>query len=140
MDLIIQENCEGICWETIRNALKEAGMGYYTPEMHRLAFENSFAVAFIFHDNQLVGFGRALCDGAYQAGIYDIVVVPAYQGKGIGRIIMDTILPKIAHCNIILYANPGKEAFYDQWGFRILKTGMGKFLHPAKMAEKGISF
>ena len=95
-------------------------------------------VAFIFHDGRMIGFGRALSDGAYQAAIYDIVVLPAYQGEGIGRIILDTLFRKITHCNVLLYANPGKEDFYGRWGFRILKTGMGKFLNPEKMEEKGI--
>lgn len=138
MDLIIQEHCKGIHWEDIRVALKEAGMGYYTPDLHRQAFENSFAVAFVFHESRMIGFGRALSDGAYQAAIYDIVVIPAYQGQSIGRLILDELLKKISHCNIILYANPGKEDFYAKFGFRIMKTGMGRFLKAKKMEEKGV--
>ncbi len=138
MNFIIQENCDGIRWEWIRDALKEAGMGYYEPDQHRKAFQNSYAVVFVFHGDQMVGFGRAMSDGAYQAAIYDIVVIPAYQGKGIGKTIMDRLLQKIAPFNMILYANPGKEAFYEKMGFRFLKTGMGKFLNPRRMEEKGM--
>ena len=94
MDLIIQEHCKGIRWEDIREALKEAGMGYHTPDEHRKAFENSYAVIFVLCSGRLIGFGRALSDGAYQASIYDIVVIPAHQGQGIGRLILDSLLAK----------------------------------------------
>ncbi|MDD5169931.1 MAG: GNAT family N-acetyltransferase [Syntrophales bacterium] len=138
MNLRIQEHCENIDWELIRDALKEAGMGYYEPDLHRRAFQSSFAVVFVFHEDRLIGFGRALSDGAYQAAIYDVVVIPEHQGKGIGRVMMENLLQKVAHCNLILYANPGKEGFYSTMGFRLLKTGMAKFLHPEKMEKKGI--
>jgi len=61
---------------------------------------------FIFDSDQLIGFGRAISDGAYQAAIYDIVVLPEYQKQGIGRLIMERILQKISNCNTILYVNP----------------------------------
>ena len=113
-------------------------MGHYDANLHQQAFQCSFAVVFVFHDDRMVGFGRALSDGAYQAAIYDFVVIPDYQGKGIGQTILKRLCRKIAHCNVILYANPGREGFYAKAGFCMLKTGMGRFLNPQKMEEKGI--
>ena len=138
MELFIQEHCDNIDWISVRDALKEVGMSYYEPDMHRRAFEGSYAVVFVFSGGNLIGFGRVLSDGAYQAGVYDIVVKPPFQGRGIGRRIMNHLLQKIAHCNIILYANPGKEGFYEKLGFRFLLTGMGKFLHPQVLAARGL--
>jgi len=137
MNLRIQRNCEGIDWNQIRDALKQAGMGYYTPEQHQVAFQNSFAVVFAFDGDNLIGFGRAMADGAYQAAVYDIVVLPEYQKRGIGRLIMERILEKIAHCNIILYANIGREGFYEKLGFRRMKTAMARFLRPEVMEKRG---
>jgi len=134
----IQETCGGIDWTGIPQALREAGMGYYEPERHRRAFENSFATAFVFDGSRLVGFGRVLSDGAYQAALYDVVVLPAWQGRGIGRAILEHLLQKVRDCNAILYANPGKEGFYGRLGFRRLTTGMGRFLRPGRMEEKGM--
>jgi len=137
MDLRIQENCENIDWHQIRDYLKLVGMGYHNPESHQKAFFNSFSVVFIFDREELVGFGRAISDGAYQAAIYDVVVIPEYQKRGIGKLIMEKILQKISNCNIVLYANTGREGFYAKLGFRLMKTSMAKFLRPEIMKEKG---
>jgi len=138
MDYRIQDTCNGVDWSSIADALREAGMGYYEPERHRRAFENSFAVAFVFEGSRLAGFGRVLSDGAYQAALYDLIVLPAWQGRGIGRAILEHLLQKVRDCNVILYANPGKEGFYDRLGFRRLTTGMGRFIQPRRIEEKGM--
>jgi GNAT superfamily N-acetyltransferase len=137
MDLRIQENCENIDWSQIRDYLKLVGMGYHKPESHQKAFMNSYSVVFVFDRERLIGFGRSVSDGAYQAAIYDIVVIPEYQRLGIGRLIMERILQKISHCNVILYANLGREGFYEKQGFCMMKTAMAKFLRPEIMKEKG---
>jgi len=137
MDLRIQENCENIDWNQIRDYLKLAGMGYHKPESHQKAFLNSFSVVFIFGHEKLIGFGRAISDGSYQAAIYDVVVIPEYQKRGVGRLIMERILQKISNCNIILYANLGREEFYEKMGFRLMNTAMAKFLRPEIMKDKG---
>ena len=94
-------------WKAVSNILKDVGMGYYEPDLHKKAFNNSYVIVFVYHDNRMIGFGRAISDGAYQAAIYDCAVVPELQGKGIGRMIMKNILSKVNQCNIILYASPG---------------------------------
>ncbi|MPN38554.1 hypothetical protein SDC9_186078 [bioreactor metagenome] len=68
-----------------------------------------------------------------------MAVIPEYQGKGIGKIIVDTILKTIPQCNVILYAAPGKDAFYEKLGFRRMKTGMALFLNSERMQEKGFT-
>ena len=35
----------------------------------------------------MIGFGRAISDGTYQAAIYDVAVNPDFQKKGLGNII-----------------------------------------------------
>ena len=137
MDLRIQENCENIDWNQIRDYLKLVGMGYHKPESHQKAFLNSFSVVFIFDHEKLIGFGRAISDGSYQAAIYDVVVIPEYQKQGVGRLIMERILQKISNCNIILYANLGRGEFYEKMDFRLMNTAMAKFLRPEIMKDKG---
>jgi len=70
--------------------------------------------------------GRALCDGEYQAAIYDMVVLPEYQGKGIGKEMISRIFKKLPVENIILYSVPGREGFYMKCGFRKMRTAMAK--------------
>lgn len=50
---------------------------------------------------------RALCDGEYQAAIYDMVVLPEYQGKGMFGRLRD----KLSAEYIILYSIPGRKDF-----------------------------
>jgi ribosomal protein S18 acetylase RimI-like enzyme len=114
-------------------------MGYFDVETHKKAFENSYAVVFVFEEDKLIGFGRALSDGAYQATLYDIAVVPEYQGQGIGRRIVENLLSRLSQCNVILYAAVGKENFYQKLNFKRLKTGMGMFLNSTLMQEKGFT-
>lgn len=139
MNLRIQESCESIDWQKIRDSLKRVGMAYYEPELHQKAFLSSFSVVFIFDHDELIGFGRAISDGAYQAAIYDVVVLPEYQKQGIGRLIMERILQNISNCNTVLYVNPGREEFYAKFGFRLVKTAMAIYLHPTIMKEKGFT-
>ncbi len=139
MDIEIKTDCTGVQWEDVREILKSVGMGHYTPEMHRQAFEASFAKVFVFDAGRLIGFGRAISDGAYQAAVYDCAVVEEFQGKGIGRRIMEEIMGRISHCNTILYASPGKEGFYRKHGFRNLRTGMGRFIREDVMRQRGFT-
>ena len=114
-------------------------MAYHDPDVHRTAFEASYVTVFVYHGDRLLGFGRAISDGAYQAAIYDCAVVPEYQRRGIGTIIVKNIMQPISHCNVILYASPGKEGFYQKYGFRKMLTGMARFRNPISMAERGFT-
>lgn len=91
----------------------------------------------MFDEDNLVGFGRAISDGEYQAAIYDVAVLPSYQGKGIGKMIIRTIVDNNADCNFILYASPGKEPFYEKENFKRMKTGMALFIDEERMQRNG---
>lgn len=137
MNFRIQHDCLNIDWNCVSETLKKVGMAYYEGQIHKKAFENSHTVVFVFDGDTLVGFGRAISDGAYQAAIYDIAILPQYQCKGIGKLIMDNIIKSLPQCNFILYASPGKEIFYEKMNFKKMKTGMALFLNPKNMEKKG---
>ncbi len=139
MEITLQLDCSNIDWNNVSEILKRVGMGYYDGEVHRKAFENSHSVVFAFDGKQMIGFGRAISDGAYEAAVYDIAVVPEYQGKGVGKAIMESIIQRLSHCNIILFASPGKEPFYKKLNFRKMKTGMALFVNEELMCSKGFT-
>ena len=139
MEVDIKHDCAGVDWKTVSETLKCVGMAYDEPDVHKRAFEASHTTVFVYHANRLIGFGRAISDGVYQAAIYDCAVLPEFQRKGIGTTIMKNILPRISHCNVILYASPGKEGFYQTHGFRKMKTGMAHFKKSAAMREHGFT-
>jgi len=139
MNLRIQRDTKNINWDQVVDTLQQVGMGYHSSEIHQRAFENSYTVVFVFDDDKLVGFGRAISDGEYQAAIYDVAVSPLYQGKGIGKMIIQAIVENTANCNFILYASPGKEPFYEKESFKRMKTGMALFVNSQRMQEKGFT-
>ena len=135
MGLKIITDCSGVNWKAIADVLRTVGMAYHEPEVHRSAFEASHTTVFVYEDSKLTGFGRAISDGEYQGAIYDVAVLPEAQGKGIGKVIIQTILNRLPHCNLILYATPGMEGFYKKLGFGSMKTGMGLFRTPQAMQK-----
>lgn len=139
MKLDVRYDCATVDWSIVSEMLKSVGMAYHAPDVHKRAFEASHTTVFVYHSEILVGFGRALSDGEYQAAIYDVAVHPSDQGKGVGKLIIQSILKRIPKCNIILYASPGKEGFYQKLGFRKMKTGMALFKDSTGMIAKGFT-
>lgn len=139
MKLDIKHDCSGVDWKAIAETLKSVGMAHYEPGVHQRAFEASHTTVFIYHAERLIGFGRAISDGVYQAAVYDCAVLPEFQGQGIGSIIMNNIMSALPDCNVILYASPGKEGFYQKLGFRRMKTGMARFRNSASMRTSGFT-
>ncbi|MFA5323585.1 MAG: GNAT family N-acetyltransferase [Smithella sp.] len=139
MGLDIQLDCADVSWQFVADALRRVGMAYAEPAAHQKSFENSQVTVFIRREGQLIGFGRAISDGVFQAAIYDVAVIPEYQAQDIGTIIIKTIVDKLSNCNFILYAAPGKEGFYQKLGFRKMKTGMALFQKVQQMQERGFT-
>ncbi|WP_028579680.1 GNAT family N-acetyltransferase [Desulfogranum japonicum] len=139
MKIEIKTEIENIDWQLISDTLKSVGMAYYSPEKHQTAFESSYCKIFLYDHNKLVGFGRAISDGAYQAAIYDCAVLEEYQGKGLGKLLVQEILKRLQNLNVILYAAPGKESFYAKQGFKKMKTGMAFFVNQDSMSARGFT-
>jgi ribosomal protein S18 acetylase RimI-like enzyme len=139
MNLRFQFDIENINWELVSEILQKVGMAFHASEKHKRAFSNSHTVVFVFDNENLIGFGRVISDGAYQAAIYDVAILPEYQFKGIGKTIIQHILERTPGCNYILYAAPGKELFYEKINFKKMKTGMALFVNSERMQQKGFT-
>jgi len=139
MEISIKTDCNGVNWHTVSEILKSVGMAYHEPEKHKKAFDASYAKVFLYSADTLVGFGRAISDGTYQAAVYDCAVGVEYQGRGLGKMILEILLSRLQDCNVILYASPGKEGFYEKIGFRKMKTGMAKFIKSESMIDRGFT-
>jgi GNAT superfamily N-acetyltransferase len=101
----------------------------------RAAAHSLFAVSAVVN-GEVVGAGRITGDGALWAYIQDMLVLPEYQGRGIGRRLMEELLAFLERtapkgCNIALVAAPGKSGFYAKFGFELFpadKPGMRRRL------------
>jgi len=86
--------------------------------------KNSFILVCFRIDGKPVAIGRAISDRGYVVYIADVIVIPEYQGRGLGREIMNTILDRIKgslkpgyRVMVNLMAAKGKEEFYKKFGF-----------------------
>ena len=67
----------------------------------------------------MIGFGRATSDSVYRGTIWDIVVHPKYQGAGLGRKLVETILsyPRMSHVEKVYLMTTYQQNFYKRIGF-----------------------
>lgn len=71
-------------------------------------------------DGRIVGMGRVLSDGASDAYIQDLAVLPDYRHQGIGRELVKRLVARCQEAGlpwIALVAEPNTEAFYASLGF-----------------------
>jgi ribosomal protein S18 acetylase RimI-like enzyme len=90
-----------------------------------------FAVAMDPATGSAVGMGRVLSDGVSDGYIQDIIVLPLYRRRGVGKKIVALLLKECRACGlgwIGLVAEPGSERFYLPLGFRPMK-GYVPFLY-----------
>jgi GNAT superfamily N-acetyltransferase len=84
------------------------------------AVANSQYVVTAYDGEKLIGFGRVVTDGVLHAMLYDMIVHPDYQGRGIGTNILGML---VKWCNemhirdVQLFCARGKSAFYGKSGF-----------------------
>ncbi len=82
-----------------------------------------FAVAIHISTRKTVGMGRVISDGISDAYFQDIVVLPEFRGKGVGRMILNALLDECLAREIswmALIAEPGTGDFYTPLGFRTM--------------------
>ena len=92
-----------------------------SPERVMQALQASWYVLCAYFDEQLVGIGRLVSDGVLHAMIYELIVLPDYQGQGIGGEILEALVKKCQETgvrDIQLFCARGKRHFYEKRGFQ----------------------
>jgi GNAT superfamily N-acetyltransferase len=116
-----------------------APLGDKPPDALATVFGNSMFTCFVYYGATLAGAGRALADGLDCAYIADVAVHPDHQRRGLGSgIIRRLVAAAQGHKKIILYANPGTEAFYGKLGFLRMNTALAIWRDPARAIESGL--
>jgi len=131
-------SADGVDWEELAALYRAAPLGDKKPAALERAFGNSLFKCFACEDGRLVGAGRVLADGADCAYLCDVAVLPGHQGTGLGkRIVGHLVEASRGHRKIILYAVPGKEGFYEGFGFLRMTTAMAIFENQQQQLERG---
>tara|TARA_Y100001978_G_scaffold2264_1_gene1920 strand:- start:78 stop:566 length:489 start_codon:yes stop_codon:yes gene_type:complete len=81
---------------------------------------NSDVIVSLWINNKILGFGRALSDGVYRSVLWDIVIDDDYQGKGYGKLIVNSLLDskKIKPSEKVYLMTSNQKDFYCQIGFK----------------------
>ena len=68
---------------------------------------------------QLIGFARATSDGVFRATIWDVMIAPDYQGAGLGRRLVETLIahPHLSRVERIYLMTTHQQRFYERIGF-----------------------
>jgi N-acetylglutamate synthase-like GNAT family acetyltransferase len=84
-----------------------------------IAIANSNPVITVWNEAQMIGFARATSDGVYRAVIWDVVIHPDYQGAGLGRKLVQTVLshPNLSRVERVYLMTTHQQAFYEKIGF-----------------------
>jgi ribosomal protein S18 acetylase RimI-like enzyme len=104
---------------TIRLA---AGLSRKSVEAATIGLKNGLFSVVAYHDKTPIGIGRVIGDGGCFFEIVDIAVIPEHQKRGVGDLIMRTLMAYI-HKNapstayVSLMADHGTPKFYERYGF-----------------------
>ena len=122
----LEELCDSVGWA--RRPIRKV----------KKAIECSFLVVTMWeikgNRRRLVVFARATSDHAFNATVWDVVIHPNLQSKGLGKALMQYIIRKLRHSdisNITLFADPQVVDFYRRLGFVLDPEGIkGMFWYP----------
>lgn len=131
MDIIILSDFSQASLDQMREVYHSVGWTKHTNEIIERVFEASSFIALATVNGRIIGFGRALSDGVFNASIYDVVVHRDYQKQGIAKKIMEFLLDRLKNVSCVhLISTTGNEEFYKKLGLHKLKTGMARYLNP----------
>jgi len=128
---------DGIDWVKAAAIFELAPLGTREPDVLRKTFENSDLTCFAWDGETLVGIARALSDHTVHSVIYDLCMLPEYQGQGLGTRMMEAMLERLGTPGVVLWSVPGKESFYARFGFKPMLTAMARFEDPERSAAGG---
>ena len=101
---------------------KSVGWSMYTRDPARLerALTHSLTVLSAYEGKQLVGLIRAVGDGETILFIQDLLVLPEYQRRGIGKQLIEALLarfPEVRQRVLLTHDDPKTRSFYKAAGF-----------------------
>jgi len=87
----------------------------------KLMLKNSSVITSVWIDDEIIGFGRAHSDKVFRAILWDVIVSNEMQGKGIGKLIVDSLThsKEIKNVEKVYLMTTNCKEFYSQIGFII---------------------
>ena len=118
----IKENCLSV--EEYLGIRKCVNWKSLKTEQAKTALKNSLFIISAYENDKLVAMGRIVGDGAVICYVQDLIVVPDYQGNGVGSMILERLIRFVETMRIengemmlCLMCAKGRESFYEKHGF-----------------------
>lgn len=88
-------------------------------EQIKQAIENSICFG-VYQNNAQIGFGRVITDYSLFAYLGDVFILPEYQGNGLGKWLVETILnePTLVNIKSWLLGTKDAHGLYEKFGFK----------------------
>ena len=103
---------------------RRVGWCEFPLEEAQAGIDNSYMITCARDEEKAIGVVRLLWDGGYIAFLSDVIVDPDYQGQGIGKKLVESVIQRVKanmkpgyKVKMCLMAAKGKEPFYEKFGF-----------------------
>ena len=89
------------------------------PDQVRRALEYSHPILTAWEGDRMVGFARVISDRTYRATIWDVIVRPGHQGRGIGAALVQAAIdhPDLKTVTLFMLLTKDQHRFYERLGF-----------------------
>ncbi len=110
---------------------KNTGLSPRSRKAAELGLPNTLFAVTVYDDQKVIGMGRVIGDGGCNYEVVDVAIEPEYQGKGLGRSLMEAIttyLDKNAPEGSYISMIADVPAFYQKFGFKLCPNSEGMYI------------
>ncbi len=125
-EFAIKVGYAGLNFELIHKWLSQDAYWSKGIERERVekAFRNSLSFGVFHHDGSLVGVARLVTDKATFSYLADVFIDPEYRGRGLGKLLMETIsaYPDLQGLRRQMLATNDAHRLYEAFGYSPVKS------------------
>lgn len=124
MDIQYRDTDKALPADQLRRLFMAVGWsdGSETPqqrERFNIGFIQATLVVSAWEGDRLVGAVRVLSDQVFRSVIYDLLVDPAYQNRGIGRELVRRCMAHYPTSEWLVQTTPERAGYYERLGFQV---------------------
>ena len=125
MNITYNETQKNLPPEQLHNLFVAVGWsdGSETPDMikkgYGVPWVNSTLVISAWDDDRLIGAVRVLSDTMFRSIIYDLMVLPEYQNKGIGKELVRRCIDHFPNSEWLVQTTKEISGYYEKIGFTV---------------------
>jgi len=132
----LKRDTEGVDWDALADLYHQT-LGPDPADQLARTWARSYATVLAYEGETLVGAARAISDSEREALIVGVAVLPEYQRRGIGSVMMRDLTERLQPCAIILTSAEDENVeFYRRLGFRSHKRAMVLGYSPDALADE----